>query len=711
MKTGHIVSLLAIVFIIQKSSCYECDANANVCETSLVVEHQLTMIHSTEKAVYPKGGKLYRYDVTNVTGITDIPVAEVITADGWEGSRLLVVANGSMPGPPIIVYEGQTVIVHVTNHLKSEQVSIHWHGLAQTGTPYMDGVPFLSQCPISTGQTFVYKFQASHKGTYWYHSHVGSQRSKGLFGAFIIRERKPLGMTEHIMTIQEWNHDWDSDMEDAKMNFGAYENRQKFQSSQSLDGQHFSLLKAQSGLINGRGRYLDLNTGTHNEAPLEVYQVQQGQQYRFRVIAAGALYPWSISIDNHNLTIIASDGFDIEPQTADSFIINAGERYDFVITADKPIANYWIRAKTLESNRNTTTEAILRYKGATETDPSTNPRICTAENRCLVVNCFFLYYPENTFTDCLRIDQLKHKENNDPAPAVVRGKFEEYFLNFAFPGTTFTPSSVNGRKFMLPTTFPISGPADINIPCDQANCGEQKVCTCTNSLSLNYGDTVQIVFLNMGSGKGWAHPVHMHGHTFYVLKMGYASYDNTTGKMLSENPDVNCRGGTTRDKSFCNNATWSNSSWANGNIPGLELQKPVRKDTIIVPSGGYIVTRIVADNPGVWFMHCHIELHANDGMAIYLNESFPKLPPPPQGFPSCHNFRNDGYRAPPPPIVGEQTESDFYTERNFWIVVGVLCGVIFVQLVVIVCCCCCRKMSKDSETSYNLSGKQNPGFT
>lgn len=228
--------------------------------------------------------------------------------------------------------------------------------------------------------------------------------------------------------------------------------------------------------------------------------------------------------------------------------------------------------------------------------------------------------------------------DNDPAPGITKGKFQEYFLNFAFPGYSFTPGSVNGRKFVLPAELVMNDPDDTDFPCDLANCGEQKVCTCSYSLNLNYGDTVQMVFLNMGSGRGWAHPIHMHGHTFYVVKMGYPTYDNTTGKIIGENLDVDCRGGTPRNESFCNDATWADPSWADGNIPGLELEKPVRKDTIIVPSGGYVVTRIVADNPGVWFMHCHIELHSNDGMAIYLNESFDKHPAHPPGFPSCHSY-------------------------------------------------------------------------
>ncbi|CAC5382868.1 unnamed protein product [Mytilus coruscus] len=278
-----------VVFLIYGVISNECEKSVETCETSLLVSHRLTMMHK-KVAVYSAGGRLYKYDVTNVNELNPIPINYVITADGWEDSRLVVVANGTLPGPPIIVYEGQTIIVHVTNHLKSEEVTIHWHGITEKGTPYMDGVPFLTQCPISPCQTFVYKFVASHKGTYWYHSHVGAQRVKGLISALIVRERMSLEMKEHIMIIQEWNHDLDADLEDAKIVFGFYENGKKFQSSQSLDGQFFSNIKAQSGLINGRGRYYS-DENSHNEAILEVFAVEQGQQYWFRVISAGHLFP------------------------------------------------------------------------------------------------------------------------------------------------------------------------------------------------------------------------------------------------------------------------------------------------------------------------------------------------------------------------------------------------------------------------------------
>ena len=44
--------------------------------------------------------------------------------------------------------------------------------------------------------------------------------------------------------------------------------------------------------------------------------------------------------------------------------------------------------------------------------------------------------------------------------------------------------------------------------------------------------------------------------------------------------------------------------------------------------------RLKADNPGMWFMHCHIEMHHVAGMAMILDNT-EGLPPPPEGFPTC----------------------------------------------------------------------------
>ena len=54
----------------------------------------------------------------------------------------------------------------------------------------MDGVSQVTQCPIGPQSTFSYNYTASPSGTFWYHSHSGAQRTDGLFGALIVKERE-----------------------------------------------------------------------------------------------------------------------------------------------------------------------------------------------------------------------------------------------------------------------------------------------------------------------------------------------------------------------------------------------------------------------------------------------------------------------------------------------------------------------------------------
>lgn len=84
--------------------------------------------------------------------------------------------NGQAPGPTIRVKEGDHVRVTLVNNLP-EATTIHWHGLH---VPIdMDGVPYVSQKPVSPGQSFTYDFIASHPGTFIYHSHFDDMKQIG----------------------------------------------------------------------------------------------------------------------------------------------------------------------------------------------------------------------------------------------------------------------------------------------------------------------------------------------------------------------------------------------------------------------------------------------------------------------------------------------------------------------------------------------------
>lgn len=71
-----------------------------------------------------------------------------------------LLANGEFPGPTIEANWGDIIEVKVTNNIEGEGTSLHWHGILQKSSMWMDGVPGYDQCPIAPGASFTYRFQA-----------------------------------------------------------------------------------------------------------------------------------------------------------------------------------------------------------------------------------------------------------------------------------------------------------------------------------------------------------------------------------------------------------------------------------------------------------------------------------------------------------------------------------------------------------------------
>ena len=81
---------------------------------------------------------------------------ECISANGI--TRSLIVVNRMLPGPAIHVCLGDEIRVRLNNKLHmSEGTSIHWHGLTQRGSPFMDGVSMITQCPVIAHTYFDYR--------------------------------------------------------------------------------------------------------------------------------------------------------------------------------------------------------------------------------------------------------------------------------------------------------------------------------------------------------------------------------------------------------------------------------------------------------------------------------------------------------------------------------------------------------------------------
>lgn len=92
---------------------------------------------------------------------------QCIAADGIP--RGVMSTNRKIPGPAIHVCRNDLIVVDVLNAMGGTSAAIHWHGFLQHETPWMDGVPFVTQCPIDFSTTFRYSFKAAESGTQWWH--------------------------------------------------------------------------------------------------------------------------------------------------------------------------------------------------------------------------------------------------------------------------------------------------------------------------------------------------------------------------------------------------------------------------------------------------------------------------------------------------------------------------------------------------------------
>ena len=577
-----------------------------------------------------------------------------ITTDGE--FRPLITINGHMPGPTIIARRDQRLLVTVYNELPNvEGISIHWHGMHQRGTTSMDGVAFISQNPIPTYQSYKYNFTAIPAGTHWYHAHSGAHRTDGLYGALIVQDEL-LGdlydedlPEQHTLLLMDWQREPSIDLfYQIGSSLSFFDKTfMEYEDAKAPDGSQIAPIPFWSGIINDKGRHYNKSRNP-NLADLNVFNVMQGRRYRFRLIGAQALYAFKFSIQDHLLTVVATDGSQMDSITDVHYlIINTGERYDVIVNANNDVGNYWIIAQTLETGESGAfyspidvhkAEAVLHYNGTPDyISDSSFPTTTSNSWDCTQIRCRFVNCPYRTpNAECINVEDFRYSLGEDIDDAIYDEDITTRFYNFGFDGEKSTEgSSVDGINFRFPSVLPSNSEEFSQQVCKGRGCDHKVVdhCACTQVINISDVDQTSAVELVLTNYLRMnvldiesSHPVHLHGHSFYVVKIGYPDY-NELGIYKSPNPDITCTVDDTGEP--CNRfitVTGENAqtvNWANGERPE-DLTFPnkslVVKDTVIVPFGGYTVIRFLADNPGWWLLHCHIEIHQLEGMAVVVQE-------------------------------------------------------------------------------------------
>ena len=290
----------------------------------------------------------------------------VLDPDGFKNLHGKVF-NHQYPGPWIQACWGDQLEIRVTNKLKYNGTTIHWHGIRQHGTLDMDGVNGVTQCPIAPGESFTYKFNTTQYGTSWYHSHYSLQYADGLLGPMTIYGPHSANYDEaqEPILMTDWSHR--SAFEDFYLEMTG--NRPLMTSS----------------LINGIGKYTcsssEVKAGNCTKVP-EKYSMTfaEGKKYLLRLINTSVDTTWIFSIDVHDIQVIGSDFVPIRPYRTNHVLVGIGQRYHVLVEAKRPLSDsdYWIRMAVANSCSGYATGkapddkiGILRYDESSVLEPNT----------------------------------------------------------------------------------------------------------------------------------------------------------------------------------------------------------------------------------------------------------------------------------------------------------------------------------------------------
>ncbi len=426
------------------------------------------------------------------------------------GTRAATFAYGdAVPGPLIRANVGDELAVTVKNRL-NHSASIHWHGIALRND--MDGASPASP-DIDAGADFVYRFSVPHPGTYWAHPHTGLDADTGLYLPIVVDDpAEPAAYdTEWVVALDDWTDGIGSSPQ------------------QIYDGLHRGSMPGMGGMPGMRGMHgmggvggSTLLGGDAGDVSYPYYLIngripaapttfgaKPGQRVRIRIINAGSDTAFRVALAGHRMTVTHTDGFPVKPTDVDAVLLGMGERYDVLVTVGDGV----FPLVALAEGKDALARALLSTgvgtaPGAGYRPPELDRQVGTVD----------------MFTAATEVD-LGSAKPDITLSADLSGGMMSY--NW----------TINGRPFAE-----------------------------TEPLTVTQGQRATLTFNNMSMM--W-HPMHLHGHTFQVLKSGG-----------SRGP---------------------------------------RKDTVIVQPMRRLTVELVADNPGEWMLHCHNTYHQEAGMMTSLN--------------------------------------------------------------------------------------------
>ncbi|KAF7356197.1 Laccase 2 [Mycena venus] len=519
--------------------------------------------------------------------------------------RSTVSANGTFPGPLIRAVKGDTLRVTVNNKLTDptmrRSTTLDFDGIFfDTPNSFNEGTPFVTTCPFGPNVSYTYVLPLGEQtGTYWYHSQLSMQYADGLRGPLIIYD--PNDPQAHLYDVDDESTIWF--ISDWWHN-STLPMLQSYLQTQIIP-------VSDSGLFNGAGRY---NGGP--VTPYAVSTVTKGKRYRMRLINASARSDFTVSIDNHTMTVIGTDGVATVPHTVNVIDMLAGQRYDIVVNtryALLPLFPGVIKSKcalceSVRLSRPSATTSTIRMYGKMGTEAN---------------EIYVAFTPQPGPIDDLRLNDIGNywintilgggspRHNLNLNVTFGRGILRYEGADIAEPTGPMTlgpvdPNRIPLNEWELVPLVPIPAPpADVELTfvtsmtpnasspsgfdskwninnvsyvspevptllkiLEGAN-SDADFNKTENTFVLPANKVIQVTF--PPSTEDELHPFHLHGNNFWVIK-------------------------------------------SNGSDTINEVN-PIRRDVVGAGAGGTIL-RFTTDRP--WFFHCHIFWHMNAGLASVM---------------------------------------------------------------------------------------------
>jgi len=524
-------------------------------------------------------------------------------------SRRAIAVNGQIPMPTLTFTEGDTAEIYVHNEL-DEETSLHWHGLFLPNKE--DGVPNLTQMPIKPHSTYKYSFPIRQHGTHWYHSHSGLQEQIGMYGSFVMNKRNsdpnfregiddlptiPIVLSEWTDIKPENVHrmlhnasDWFAIKKGTTQSYAEAIKQGYFKTKivnewKRMNAMDVSDVYYEKFLINGK-----------NESQLS--QFKAGDKVRLRVSNGGASSNFWLTYAGGKITVVASDGNDVEPVEVDRLLIAVSETYDVILTIPAENTSY----EFLATPEDRTKSASIYIGNGIKQLISPLPKLKYFEGMQMMndmmkmngdlddmgmqmslnqMDMNAVMYPEITGPQENSSKEMPMDTGDKKEPST--GHDSHNMANKYNPNALADIVTLNYAMLKSPTSTALSKDAPIRELKFELTGNmnryvwslDNKVVSESDKILIKKGEILRIVLHNNSMMR---HPMHLHGHDFRVIN--------------------------------------GNGDYA-----------PMKNIMDIMPMETNTIEFAASEDGGDWFFHCHILYHMMSGMGrVFSYENSPPNP-------------------------------------------------------------------------------------